>query len=42
VPGTAPAYLDSVRAMGGNDVDLSVYKTFQIKETKTIRIEVSS
>ena len=42
VPGTAPAYLDGVRTMGANDVDLSVYKTFQIRETKTIRIEVSS
>ncbi|MBV8672028.1 MAG: hypothetical protein JOZ33_01220, partial [Acidobacteriaceae bacterium] len=42
VPGTAPAYLDSVRAEGGNDVDLSIYKTFQIRETKAVRIEVSS
>jgi hypothetical protein len=42
VPGSAPAYLDSARAMGANDVDLSVYKTFQITEGKTIRIEASS
>jgi hypothetical protein len=42
VPGTAPAYLDSVRAMGANNVDLSVYKSFQIKESMAVRIEVSS
>ena len=42
VPGTAPAYLDSVRAMGANNVDLSVYKSFQIREAMAIRIEVSS
>ena len=42
VPGTAPAYLDSVRAMGANNVDLSVYKSFQIKEAMAVRIEVSS
>jgi Carboxypeptidase regulatory-like domain/TonB-dependent Receptor Plug Domain len=42
VPGTAPAYLDSVRAMGANNVDLSVYKNFQIREAMAIRIEVSS
>jgi hypothetical protein len=42
VPGTAPAYLDSVRAMGANNVDLSVYKSFQVREAMAIRIEVSS
>ena len=42
VPGTAPAYLNSVRAMGANNVDLSVYKSFQIREAMAIRIEVSS
>ena len=42
VAGTAPAYLDGVRAMGANDVDLSLYKAVPIKETKTLRFEVSS
>ncbi|MBV8632847.1 MAG: hypothetical protein JOZ83_18125, partial [Silvibacterium sp.] len=42
VPGTAPAYLDSVRTMGANNVDLSVYKSFHIRESKIVRIEVSS
>ncbi|MBV8113498.1 MAG: hypothetical protein JO300_02075, partial [Silvibacterium sp.] len=42
VPGTAPAYLDSTRAMGANNLDLSIYKSFQIKEAMAVRIEVSS
>ncbi|HTD55062.1 MAG TPA: hypothetical protein VK670_06745, partial [Silvibacterium sp.] len=42
VPGTAPAYLDSTRAMGANNLDLSVYKSFQIREAMAVRIEVSS
>ncbi len=42
VPGNAPAYLDGVRTMGANNVDLSVYKAFKIGESKSVRIEVSS
>jgi len=42
VPGNAPAYLDSVRTMGSKDVDLSLYKAFQLGETRAIRLEVSS
>ncbi len=42
VPGTAPAYLDQVRTMGAKDVDLSIYKTFAIRESMHLRFEVSA
>ena len=42
VPGTAPAYLDNVRTMGARELDLSIYKTFTIKEGKDLRFDVSS
>jgi hypothetical protein len=42
VPGTAPAYLDSARVMGARDLDLSIYKTFKIRESKELRFDVSS
>lgn len=42
VPGNAPAYLDHVRTEGAKDVDLSLYKIFSIKETKTLRFDVSA
>lgn len=42
VPGNAPPYLDHVRAMGANDVDISIYKQFSFGEAKQLRIEVSS
>ena len=42
VPGNAPAYLDGVRTMGAQDLDLSLYKTFSITESKNLRFEVSS
>jgi len=41
-PGTAPVYLDHVRTMGANDVDLSFYKNFRIGESKNLRFEISS
>jgi hypothetical protein len=41
-PGTAPAYLDSVRTMGANNLDLSLYKSFKLGETRDLRFEVSS
>ena len=41
-PGTAPAYLDHVRTMGANDVDLSLFKLFHIGKEKSLRFEVSS
>ena len=42
VPGTAPAYLDHVRTRGARDLDLSIYKTLKITETKALRFDVSS
>jgi hypothetical protein len=42
IPGTAPAYLDSVRTKGARDLDLSIYKTFNLTETKALRFDVSS
>ena len=42
VPGTAPAYLDGVRTMGARDLDLSLYKTFSLGETRALRFEISS
>jgi hypothetical protein len=42
VPGTAPAYLDHVRTMGANDVDLSLFKSFSMGKERNLRIEVSS
>ena len=41
-PGTAPAYLDHVRTRGARDLDLSLYKTFTLGETKALRFDVSS
>jgi hypothetical protein len=42
VPGNAPAYLDGVRTMGARDLDLSLYKTFSLGETRNLRFEISS
>jgi hypothetical protein len=42
VPGTAPAYLDNVRTMGANNLDMSLYKTLDFRETMHLRFEVSS
>ena len=42
IPGTAPAYLDNVRTAGARDLDLSIYKTFQIAEGKALRFDISS
>lgn len=42
VPGTAPDYLDHVRTMGANNLDLSIYKNFSFGETRKLRFEVSS
>jgi Carboxypeptidase regulatory-like domain len=42
VAGNAPAYLDHVRTMGANDLDLSLYKTFSFGEAMHLRFEVSS
>ena len=42
VPGTAPAYLDHVRTMGAQDVDLSLYKNFSLGKEKILRFEIST
>ena len=42
VAGTAPAYLDNVRTMGAEELDLSLYKNFTIGKEKDLRLEVSS
>ncbi len=42
VPGTTPAYLDHVRTMGAQDLDLSLFKNFQLGKEKVLRFEVSS
>ena len=42
VPGTAPAYLDHVRTQGARNFDMSIYKTFKIKETTALRFDVSA
>ncbi len=41
IPGTAPAYLDNVRTRGARDLDLSIYKTFKLTETKALRFDFS-
>jgi len=42
LPGTAPAYLDHVRTMGANNLDLSIYKNLSFGENRDLRFEVSS
>jgi hypothetical protein len=42
VPGTAPAFLSSVRTNGAHDLDASIYKTFTLGSERNIRLEVSS
>jgi hypothetical protein len=42
VAGTAPTYLDNVRTMGAQEVDLSLFKSFTLGKEKALRFEVSS
>jgi hypothetical protein len=42
VAGTAPAFLDNVRTMGAQELDLSLYKTFTVGGERSLRLEVSS
>lgn len=42
IPGTAPAYLDNVRTRGARNLDISLFKTFKLSETKSLRFDVSS
>jgi hypothetical protein len=42
IPGTAPAYLDNVRTKGARDLDLSIFKTVSLGETKALRFDISA
>jgi hypothetical protein len=42
IPGTAPAYLSSVRSAGAHDLDTSVYKTFALPHETSVRLEVAA
>ena len=42
LPGTAPAYLSSVRTAGAHDLDTSVYKTFALPHERSIRLEAAA
>lgn len=42
VEGTAPNYLDNVRTEGALNLDLSIYKTLKLGESRDLRFDVSS
>jgi hypothetical protein len=42
VAGTAPAYLDHVRTMGADDLDISLFKSLSLGKERKLRLEVSS
>jgi len=42
VAGTAPNYLDNVRTMGAQELDLSLFKNFTLGKERNLRFEVSS
>jgi hypothetical protein len=42
VPGNAPAFLDHVRSMGANELDLTLSKRFKLGEKRDLRFDVSS
>jgi Carboxypeptidase regulatory-like domain len=42
VAGNAPAYLDHVRTMGANNLDISLYKHLSLGEQRDLRFEISS
>lgn len=42
VAGSAPAYLDGVRAMGANDLDLTISKSFRLGRERSLRFDISS
>ena len=42
VPGSAPAYLDHVRTMGANNLDLTFSKLFKLGEKRNLRFDISS
>ncbi len=42
IPGNAPAFLDHVRTDGARNLDVSIYKTLKLTETKALRFDISS
>jgi hypothetical protein len=42
VPGNAPEYLDHLRTMGANNLDLTLSKSFKLGEKRDIRFDISS
>jgi hypothetical protein len=42
VPGNAPAYLDHLRTMGANNLDLTFSKRFKLGEKRDLRFDISS
>jgi len=41
IAGNAPAYLDHVRTMGANDLDLTFSKNYKLGETRDLRFSMS-
>ncbi len=42
VPGTAPEFLDNVRTMGAEELDLSLFKSITFGKERELRFEISS
>ncbi|MFI5118404.1 MAG: TonB-dependent receptor domain-containing protein [Terriglobales bacterium] len=42
ITGNAPAYLDHLRTMGANNLDLTLSKSFKLGETRDLRFDISS
>ncbi len=42
IPGNAPAYLDHLRTMGANNLDLTLSKRFKLGEKRDLRFDISS
>src|SRR5208282_2288538 len=42
LPGSAPAYLDHVRTMGANNLDLTLSKNLKLGEKRDLRFDISS
>jgi hypothetical protein len=42
IAGNAPAYLDHVRSMGADDLDMTLSKSFKLGKERDLRIEISS
>ncbi len=41
IPGNAPAYLDHLRTMGANNLDLTLSKRLKLGETRDLRFDIS-